>query len=361
MSDSTPERPARRAMEGPAKPRDLTGLPLTDPSAILQQRDGIYATDLLIAGVCWLDVFTWLDAHPCDLPELCRALRIVERPADVMLTLFTALGLVQKIDGAFLVTEVAREHLVSSSPRFLGPYLAALKDRTVCTDLLAVLRTGEPANWCSVAGDRPWERKLDDAAFAGDFTAAMDARAALLAPTLAARVDCRGYTRLLDVAGGSGIYACALLAAHPHLSAVLLERPPVDRVAERLIAERGFAGRVSVATADMFTQPLPTGCDVHLFSNVLHDWDVPQVKRLLAASFASLPRGGMLLVHDAHLDAAKSGPLAVAAYSALLMHSTRGRCYSVAEMERLMAGCGFIDFAHVATVADRSVLTAKKP
>ena len=339
---------------------DLTRIPSTDPTAIFRFRDGIYAADLLIAGVCWIDFFTWLAAHPSDLAAICRGLDVKPRPADVMLTLFAALGLVRRERGVFHVTAIAQEHLVRSSPYFIGPYLAALKDRAVCRDMLAVLRSGVPASWCSIPEDQAWTSKMDDEEFARGFTAAMDARASVLAPALASRLDCRGYGRLLDVAGGSGIYACAIVAAHPHLRATVLEKPPVDAVARRLIAERGFADRVSVLSGDMFAAPLPADCDVHLWSNVLHDWDVPDVQRLLHKSFAALPPGGLLLIHDAHLDADKAGPLPVATYSALLMHSTEGRCYSVAEMAEFLRQCGGVDIGHVPTAADRSVVTAKK-
>lgn len=334
--------------------------PITDPTEIYRTRDGIYASDLLVAGVCWLDFFTWLAAHPTDLDGICRGLGLKPRPADVMLTLFSAMKLVRGERGVFHVTDTANEHLVRSSPYFVGPYLAALKDRTVCTDLLAVLRTGAPASWCSVPDADAWATRMMDEGFAREFTAAMDARAAFLAPALARRLDLRGYHHLLDVAGGSGIYACALVAAHPHLRATVFEKPPVDGVARRLIGERGYADRVSVIGGDMFNDPLPTGCDVHLWSNVLHDWDVPDVKRLLERSLAALPPGGMVLVHDAHLDATKSGPLAVATYSVLLMHSTEGRCYSVAEMDSFLQEHGCADIRCVPTVADRSVVMATK-
>ena len=69
----------------------------------------------------------------------------------------------------------------------------------------------------------------------------------------------------------------------------------------------------------------------------------------LAASSAALPPGGLLVIHDAHLNADKTGPLPVAAYSALLMSVTEGKCYATSEMETLL------------TAADRSVLTAIKP
>ena len=47
---------------------------------------------------------------------------------------------------------------------------------------------------------------------------------------MAQKLDCSGHHRLLDIAGGSGIYACALVARHPHLRAAVLEKPPVDAI-----------------------------------------------------------------------------------------------------------------------------------
>ena len=73
------------------------------------------------------------------------------------------------------------------------------------------------------------------------------------------------------------------------------------------------------------------GYDVHLYSQVLHDWDAQRVEHLLAASFATLPPGGWLLDHDTHINADKQGPLSIAEYSVLLLHSTPGKCWSTAE------------------------------
>ena len=339
---------------------DLTASPRTDPLDIYRYRDGIYAVDLLIAGVVWLDFFSWLAEHPSDLAGVCRGLDLQGRPADVMLTLFAANGLVRRENGAFVVTDLAREHLVKGSPWFLGPYYASLKDRPVCADLLRVLRTGKPANWGSSKSEKEWSKAMEAADFAESFTAAMDCRGIHLGRAVAAQLNLHGGHRLLDIAGGSGIYACSIVAAHPHLNAVVLEKPPVDAVARTLIARRGYADRVTVATGDMFSQPLPTDCDVHLFSNVLHDWDVPVVKELLAKSHAALAPQGLLVIHDMHLNADKTGPLPVAEYSVILMHSTEGRCFGVGEMGEWLAEAGFTDMRLQPTTADRSILTARK-
>jgi SAM-dependent methyltransferase len=339
---------------------DLTHLPQTDPLEIYHYRDGLYAVDLLTAALTEFDFFTWLEAHPSDQTGICRAFGIAERPTDVMLTLFAANAFVHSDHGVFRVTELAREHLVSTSPFFIGPYFASLKERPVVRDFVQVLRTGKPANWGSYRHEKPWSDAMLTDEFATTFTAAMDCRGVYLGAAMARKLETPGFTRLLDIAGGSGIYACAITAQHSHLSATVFERPPVDQIARKMIARRGYGGKVSVVAGDMFTDSLPTGFDLHLYSNVLHDWDVDKVRPLLAASFTALRPGGMLIVHDAHLNADKTGPLPVAKYSALLMNVTEGKCYSVAEMNTLLREAGFTDFRHEPTVADRSIVTARK-
>jgi SAM-dependent methyltransferase len=110
----------------------------------------------------------------------------------------------------------------------------------------------------------------------------------------------------------------------------------------------------------MFEGEWPVGYDVILLSNVLHDWDDSVAEALLAKASRALPPGGLLLVHDAFLDARKTGPLPVALYSALLMHSTEGRCYSLGEMRRYLDGVGFEWVESQPTAADRSYVAARK-
>jgi predicted O-methyltransferase YrrM len=334
--------------------------PETDPTSIYRQRDGLYAVDMLTAALCHLDLFSRLAEQPADLAGLCRALDLRQRPADVMLTLLTAMGLLQQQGGVFSLTAMAREYLVSSSPWFIGPYFASVKERPVCRDILVVLRTGQPSHWASLRDEKQWAKAMEDESFADTFTAAMDCRGAFLGPALAAKLDASRHRRLLDIAGGSGVYACAIVARHPHLRAAILEKPPVDRLTRRSLAARGFADRVEVLVGDMFAEALPADFDLHLFSNVLHDWDDGRVRQLLAKSAAALPAGGMVIIHDAHINAEKTGPLPVAAYSALLMTITEGKCYSEKEMAGYLAEAGFGEIAFAPTAADRSVITARK-
>ena len=288
---------------------DLTLVPKTDPLEIYRYRDGLYAVDLLTAAVVHLDFFSWLAENPSDAAAICAHFGIKVRPTDVMLTLFTANGFIASCDGIFHVTDLGKEHLTQDSPWNLTPYYASLKDRPVTKDFLTVLKTDKPANWGSARDVLDWHKAMETEAFANSFTAAMDCRGLYLGQALAKCLDLSGCARLLDIGGGSGIYACSLVAHHPHLRATVFDQKPVDQIATRLIAQRGFSDRVGVVAGDMFKDLLPGDCDVHLYSNVLHDWGVSEVRRLAAASFNALKPGGMLIVHDAFINADKTGPL----------------------------------------------------
>lgn len=340
---------------------DLRAVPETDPVDVYRVRDGIYAADMLLTALVHLDLFTWLADHPSSLDGVCRAFETAARPTDVMLTLLAAMGLVEERSGVFHGTAKAREHLVKSSPWFLGPYYESLKNRPIALDLLKVLKTGKPANWSSQKDGHDWHTAMEDEAFAAQFTAAMDSRGIYLAQAVAKAIDVAGRRRVLDVAGGSGIYACSLVTHHPRLSATVFEKPPVDGICTRAIASRGCSGQVDVVAGDMLADDLPRDADVHLWSNVLHDWDEPVVRQLIGQSFAALPARGLIVIHDAYLNAAKNGPLHVAEYSVLLMHASEGRCYSTREMERYLTDAGFRGVTYRDTAAARGVMTATKP
>jgi 3-hydroxy-5-methyl-1-naphthoate 3-O-methyltransferase len=340
---------------------DLTRQPETDPTQIYRYRDGLYAQDLLIVGITWLDLFSWLADQPSGQKEIMEQFGISERPTDVMLTLFLAMGLLERREEVFHATTVAREHLCNASPWFLGPYYESLKERPICSDLLKVLRTGKPANWGSQPAQADWHKAMETESFAEQFTAAMDCRGVYLSQAVAKTVDLTRYRRLLDIAGGSGVYACSLCAHYPSLQAAVFEKPPVDRICQGAVMKRGFSDRVSVLPGDFLRAALPSGYDVHLWSNVMHDWGGETVKQLLINSFSALDPNGIVIIHDAFLNEDKSGPLHVAEYSVMLMHSTEGRCYSVKEMADFLREAGFVDCRFELTAAARSVMVARRP
>ncbi len=345
--------------------KDLTVSPASDPLSILRYRDGLYAVDLLTAAICEFNFFTAHAGQGGSLEEVCERFGFAPRLADVMLTLFVANDYLERnAEGVYRNTEIANEHLVEGSPWFLGPYYDSLKDRPVVADFIKVLKTGKPAVWGGFEDQQDdWHEAMHDESFAQSFTAAMNCRGLYLGKKLADALApyLEGKKCVLDVGGGSGVYACALVANHPDLKARVMEQVPIDQIARDQIEECGLEQLIDVVSGDMFDRSQwPDDCDVHLFSNVMHDWDIPEIRCLLEHSYQSLKAGDLIVVHETFLNSGKTGPLPVAEYSCILAHSTQGRCYSTLEMADLLDQAGFENIRSFDTVGDRGVVLGRK-
>jgi SAM-dependent methyltransferase len=201
-----------------------------------------------------------------------------------------------------------------------------------------------------------------DEDFAKGFTALMNCRGTAMGQALADGLGplVAESTHVLDVGGGSGIYSSTLVAKHGHLRATVVEQEPVDRLARDEIRRHGLEGRIEVVTGNMFNDPWPTDADCVLLSNVLHDWDFPEIRKLIARTADSLPTGGLVVIHETFLDDDKTGPLPVAEYSVLLANITQGKCYTAAEYGGVLADYGLDVGPYRATIADRGFITATK-
>ncbi len=342
----------------------LTQPPQSDPAQLLRFRDRQNAAELVAAALLHLDFFSWLNENPkSDTQQIQAVYDFQPRPLDVMLTLFRASGLIRTLHGdRHELTDLGAETLVKGSPWYLGPYYEPLRHTQCTTDYLKVLNTGKPANWRSEQDGKDWHESMLTDEFAKSFTALMNCRGLALGQALASvlRVNMANRKRFLDVGAGSGIYGSALAAAFPHLTGYALEQPPVDAITRQEIANHGLSGRIETVTADMFKDPWPDDVDTILLSNVLHDWDFPEVRRIIEKCSETLPQDGLLVIHEAFIDNDKTGPLPVAEYSALLMSITQGKCYTPAEYGSILEEIGFSVGPYLDTTADRGMMTAIK-
>ncbi len=329
----------------------------SDPSALLRYRDSIYATDLLICAIVHFDLFTRMAQKQSDFITCCRELGIHERPIQVMLSLFVAMNFINAKN--HFLADNAVQFLDSTSANTLVPYFASLKNRPQCLGFKNVLLTDKHAGWSSKKAGQDWITSMRDPEFADGFTKAMDSRGGFLAKELAESIDLSHYHSFLDIAGSSGVYACAFYGKNSQLRSSVLEIAPVDEAARRSIKTKKMENAVSVIQGNMF-ESIPEGYDVHLLAHTLHDWNMESNRTIVSNSYKSLSSGGCIIVFDAHLNDDLSGPLSVAEYSCLLMHSTEGRCYSKKEIRELLKSAGFVNMKEVSLPADRSAIIAFK-
>jgi predicted O-methyltransferase YrrM len=268
--------------------------------------------------------------------------------------------------GAISASPIAREHLAPGQALDVSDYIRMAADAPGVLALVEQMRKNKPAG-AAKDDDRAvfiyragLESAMEEDASARNFTLMLAGRAKNIAPVLASRVDLSKAKCLLDIGGGTGLYSIAFLQRYPKLRAMVFDRPAVLKVAAEFARDCGVAERLECVAGDMFADDLPAECDVHLLSNVLHDWDIPECRFLVRKAGAALPRGGRLLIHDAFLNDDESGPLYPALFSVALMVLTEGRNYSGANYKAWMSEAGLTPGEALPTLVHSSVLVGEK-
>jgi hypothetical protein len=160
---------------------------------------------------------------------------------------------------------------------------------------------------------------------------------------------------VVDVGGGLGHFAIALLERHPHLRARVLDLPEVIATAESHAAaiDAGLRARLSFVAGDMFAD-VPAA-DTYVIKTVMHNWDDARCVRLLANCRAGLEEGGRILGVDNVLPPmGDTGASGTKLLDMLMMLSLPGRERTEAEWQALYAAAG-LRLVSITPINPRSV------
>jgi SAM-dependent methyltransferase len=345
----------------------LLNPPAVDPTAIFELFRGSYGSELLTAATCHFDLFGRLAQQGKTFDQLREELGLETRPANVLVTALRAMGLLQLRDEQLELTSIAHEHLVPGGEFDVGNYVGLAAESPGVLSMVNLLKTNRPlgSDGDDSAGTAYIYRDgnvsaMDAEQTARHFTMALAGRAKNVAPLLAANLDLKDSSVVLDVAGGTGIYCYALLQKYPHLRGIIFDRPEVLKIAEAMAAEYGVLDRTQFVAGDMFADEFPADADCVLLSNVLHDWNVPECEQIVQRCAAAIRPGGKVIIHDVFLNDALDGPLPIALYSAALFSLTEGRAYSAAEYNGWLTAAGLTAALPIPTLIHCGAIVAQK-
>jgi predicted O-methyltransferase YrrM len=308
-----------------------------------------------------IGLFAALEHESRSSREVAAALSLRQRAADALLLTGVAAGLVERRAEHYSLTNVGRTYLVRSAPTsWCGylDYLAANPQLVSYTDVRTALLNDAPR-----LPDRQelFEIHRQDSERAERFTRWMHSVAVGPARAWPGAVDLSRARHLLDVAGGSGAHAIAAARRWPQLQVTLLDLPNVCCLAEEYISEAALSERVVCQPADMWRDNYPE-CDVHFYSQIFHDWSRDECRELARKSWASLPPGGLVIVHEVLYDDDKRGPLRAASVNVLMsLLYARGQQYSGAELGDFLSQAGFVDVDWQRTWGYWGIVVGRKP
>jgi SAM-dependent methyltransferase len=290
------------------------------------------ASRLAMAGVA-TGLFEEIADTPRTPGEVASACGLAPRGAGVLLEALAALGVIERVGGAFVATPAARAVFCEkgeSSRRHT--VLHDLWHTGLWARLEEVLASGRPIGDRS---DDPFFTRPDVLArFFPNLAQAMVETTREEACELAEELALPAFARVLDLGGGTGQFARAIADAHPDAEAVLFDQPPV-------IAAAAGAGhpRVSAVAGDFLRDPLDpagAGFDRVLLSRVLMGLDDSRAAQLLARARAVLRPGGVVDVVELRRGTGAAGRVAALLDVDMLL-LTGGAVRSTDELRALMA------------------------
>jgi hypothetical protein len=257
---------------------------------------------LCVRATCELEIVDALD-RPRTLAELAAATS--SRPTTLvrLLRVLVDLDLLTVEDGRYAVTHRGAVLRVDhpSGLRSLALMQTVAPNLTAWTHLADAVRRGG-AVFEDLHGLTMWEWLAAHPQEEAVFNAAMARRAALQVVALRCAHDFSQRRLLVDVGGGQGAMLAALLRHEPTLHGLVADRPEVAAAATEALAAAGLGERARGEPTDFFVA-VPTGGDVYVLSNVLHDWDDAEALAILRATRTAMGRDAHLLVVENVLDA----------------------------------------------------------
>jgi hypothetical protein len=280
-----------------------------DPGPILQTAFGFWSSKVLLTAVQF-GVFTKLGARRVTGKELGAELGLHPRGIS---DFFDALVAMQFLDregdgpsAKYFNTPAGALYLDSASPRYVGGWLAMLNDRLFkfWHDLPEALRTGLPQNETKHGQKAMFEELYAELPRLEQFMGAMTGLSRINFEALAAKFDFSSFETLCDLGGATGLLCIEVAKKHPHLRCTSFDLPPVEPIAKKHIAAAGFSNRISTASGDFFSDPLPKA-DVITMGMILHDWNLEKKMHLIRAAYEALPPGGAFVAIEALIDDAR--------------------------------------------------------
>lgn len=266
----------------------------------------IYITSAALGAAMERSLFWLLAEQPLDAAAVAQALGIPPNRCRYWLDLLHNVDLVGKTPAGYVPSPIAQSAILDAFSQETWAFLAGESRERFPAVRNLTAYFGEPGSTWAAQGLTPpdyFAAMVQNPDRARRFTRMLYEIHLPLAHELAKSLDLHGVRRLLDLGGGSGVNAMALLRQNPQLSAVVVDIPNVCAAGRELAAENALEERVTYQAANFLHEEIPSGFDMILACDVgVND------KALLRKLGAALNPGGRLVIVDQFAPAAGEVP-----------------------------------------------------
>jgi ubiquinone/menaquinone biosynthesis C-methylase UbiE len=319
-----------------------------------------FAPQAVLFTALKLGVFEAVGDAAMNADDLASAIGCSPRGVRMLLNCMAGMGLVDKQNGRYSLTDISRDYFLSSGKNYLGSLF-------ICSDQLLKLwlklpdavETGAPA---LPLLPEPERERLNLDIVEALFHVHKDSAwklAALCEKTFPVNGQ---KIKLLDVAAGSAVWSLPFALRSKRVGVTAVDFPPVLDVAKKFAAEFGVYDRYTFVAGDI--RKTDFGAEVYdlaLLGHICHSEGPDWTRRLLAKCFRALRRKGRLLIMDYIADEERKAELMplLLALNALL-GTAEGDTFTFSEYRQWLSSAGFGEIRAVDIGAQSPVIVALK-
>lgn len=261
-----------------------------------------------------------------------------------LLRALTSLGVLDEIEPDRFALTATGEYLRTGMPnslRSLALMFGGEHSWRSWGDLLHSVRTGEPAAE-HIYGLTSFEYLAGNPKEALVFNAAMAGITRQIAQAVVAAYDFSQFHTIVDIGGGTGALAAAILASTSVLRGIVFDLPTGNAEAPQQLAAAGLADRCEVVAGDFF-QSVPNGADLYILKSIIHDWDDEHSVLILKNCRRAMSAGGKLLLVERLMPermGSSTGHKRMAMMDINMLVVPGGRERTEAEYRTLLAAAG---------------------
>ncbi len=287
-----------------------------------------------------LKVFTAIANGNDTIDAVAEAVGIEPVNAERLLTVLTAMTLLERTGERFSNAPDVDRFLVEGKPTYAGPWMLFGKPRWD--------RWGKLTKHLKVQEDDQRRLGMYDETFtverAREYHEATYSIGMGAARRFHKQVDLSGRRKIMDLGGGSGCYCIVAARQYPAIHAEVLDLPAVVVVTREYLAENGVTEQVSANPCDFTRDSLPEDADVAIMASNLPQYSRSIIAGVVQRVFDALLPGGEFHLIGETINADGTGPLAPALWglSEAVNHST-GLAHSDADCVRYFEAAGFRD------------------
>ena len=297
-----------------------------------------YQRSRIILSAVELNIFDQLSVNELSSSELAAKINAVPASLEKLLNVLASLNLLVKKHTKFSNSASSAKFLVKSSPDFLGGVMHQNHLWDTWSKLSEVVKSKDA-------------KKKSDINQSGDewlkaFIAAMHARGISRAKSVKTLIDFTGVNRILDIGGGSGVFASTFIKDDASMSAVIFDLPNVVPITREYIDKDNMSERISTLSGNYIIDDIGSGYDLIFLSAVIHSNSYDENALLIKKCASALNRNGKIAILDYIMNDDRTSPIGGAIFAInMLVGTDEGTTYTETEIKEWMSVAGLKDFS----------------